>query len=262
MPYEDIMFVKSSGVAKITINRPDTFNSFRTLTLQEMKEAVGDAAGDGEIGVIVITGAGGKAFCAGGDINEMRDLNPDDGRAFLKILLGLFMEIRSAPKPVITSIDGYCLGGGNEINLVCDMTIATERSVFGQVGPTVGSIPVLAGTQMLPRLVGDKKAKEIIFLCERYSARQAMEMGWINKVVNDGELEKETSAWCDRILAMSPQSLRIAKVSLNYESDHLYSSFMHGIEMLSGTYGSDELVEGMSAFLEKRKPDFGKFRKK
>jgi 1,4-dihydroxy-2-naphthoyl-CoA synthase len=191
----------------------------------------------------------------------MRALTPHTGRIFVSKLFRMFAIIRSAPKPVIAAVDGYCLGGGNEINLVCDLSRATERSKFGQVGPTVGSTPVLAGTQMLPRLVGDKKAKEIIFLCNRYSAREAAEMGWINKVVPDGELEKETDAMCGRILEMSPQSIRISKISMNYESDLLYASYMHGIEMLAATYGSDELVEGMSAFLEKRKPDFNKFRK-
>ncbi len=260
MVYEDILYDKKEGIAKVTINRPKVFNSFRTRTLEEMLEAVEDAANDGTIGVIVITGAGGKAFCSGGDIGEMRELAPGDGRVFLLKLFRLFTVIRTAPKPVIASVEGYCLGGGNEINVVCDLSIATESSRFGQVGPTVGSIPVLAGTQLLPRLTGDKKAKEIIFLCQRYSAQEAKEMGWINRVVPDGELEKETEAWCKRILEMSPQSIRISKLSMNYESDHLYSSYMHGIEILASTYGGPELVEGMTAFLEKRKPDFGQFR--
>lgn len=261
MAYEDIIFEKKDGVAKVIINRPKVFNSFRTQTLDEMIEALQDASDDAAVGVIVISAAGGKAFCSGGDINEMRELTPVTGRVFVLKLFRMFTIIRQTPKPVIAAIDGYCLGGGNEINLVCDMTIATERSIFGQVGPTVGSTPVLAGTQLLPRLVGDKKAKEIIFLCNRYPAREAQEMGWINKVVPDGELEVETEAWCKRILEMSPQSLRISKTSMNFESDLLYSSYMHGIELLAGTYGSDELVEGMTAFLEKRKPDFNKFRK-
>jgi len=261
MAYEDILYEKKDGVAKIIINRPEVFNSFRTKTLEEMTEAVRDASEDGRIGVIVITGAGGKAFCSGGDIKEMLELTPATGRIFVTKLFHLFGLIKQATKPVIAAVDGYCLGGGNEINIVCDMTIATERSLFGQVGPTVGSTPVLAGTQILPRLVGDKKAREIIFLCRRYTAREALEMGWINKVVPDDRLEAETDEWCNRILEMSPQSLRISKISLNYESDQLHSSFMHGIEMLSATYGSDELKEGMSAFLEKRKPDFGQFRK-
>jgi dihydroxynaphthoic acid synthetase len=261
MAYEDILYEKKDRVAKVTINRPTVFNAFRERTLDEMAAALQDAADDGAVGVIVITGAGGKAFCSGGDVADMRELTPHTGRIFVTKLFRMFTIVRSAPKPVIAAVDGYCLGGGNEINLVCDLSVATERSKFGQVGPTVGSTPVLAGTQLLPRLVGDKKAKEIIFLCQRYTAREALEMGWINKVVPDGELERETDAMCHRILEMSPQSIRISKVSMNYESDQLYSSYMHGIEMLAATYGSAELVEGMSAFLEKRKPDFNKFRK-
>jgi len=261
MAYEDILYEKSDNVAKITINRPKVFNSFRTQTLEELTEAMKDAGDDSTVGVIVLTGSGGKAFCSGGDISEMVDLTPATGRIFVMKLFNFFSVIRSAPKPVLCAVDGYCLGGGNEINVTCDMTIATESSKFGQVGPSVGSIPVLAGTQQLPRLVGDKKAKEIIFLCKRYTAREAKEMGWINEVVPDGKLGEGIDEWTSRMLEMSPQSLRVAKISLNYESDQLYSSFMHGIEMLSSTYGSDELREGMNAFLEKRKPDFNQFRK-
>jgi dihydroxynaphthoic acid synthetase len=235
-------------------------NSFRRITLAELHEAIADAAADNAIGVIALTGAGGRAFCSGGDIAEMRDLGRADGREFLYQFLNLFQLIRRAPKPVIAGVDGYCLGGGNEINLVCDLTLATEKSVFGQVGPTVGSIPLLAGSQLLPRNVGDKRAKEIIFLCQRYPAREALAMGWINKVVPDGALEPELNAWCERILAMSPQAIRLAKLSLNFESDAIFPSFTHGIEMLSMTYGGDELREGMNAFMEKRKPDFMKFR--
>jgi 1,4-dihydroxy-2-naphthoyl-CoA synthase len=188
-------------------------------------------------------------------------LTPEQGRVFVGKLYRVFQIIRGAPKPVIAAVDGFCLGGGNELNVTCDLTIATEHSVFGQVGPTVGSTPVLGGTQYLPRLVGDKRAKEIMFLCQRYSANEAMEMGWINKVVPDGTLGDELKKWTDRILEMSPQSLRICKLSMNFESDMLHPSFTHGIEMLSATYGSKELKEGMTAFLEKRKPDFSKFRK-
>ncbi len=261
MAFEDIVFEKKDGVARITINRVKRMNSFRTRTLDEMREAVSDASGDGSVGVMVISGAGGKAFCSGGDVEEMRELDRASGKEFLKNFYSLFQGIRWAPQPVIAAVDGYCLGGGNEINMVCDMTIATENSVFGQVGPTVGSIPVLAGSQYLPRNVGDKKAKEIIFLCRRYSAQEAKDMGWINQVVPDGTLEENVNEWCGRILEMSPQSLRIAKLSINFESDLLYPSFTHGMELLSMTYGSEELDEGMSAFLEKRKPDFMKFRK-
>jgi dihydroxynaphthoic acid synthetase len=261
MAFEDIICESKEGVARIAINRVKSFNSFRSLTLEELLKAFEDASNDGSIGVIVLSGAGGKSFCSGGDVAEMRDLTPETGRVFLLKLFKVFQQIRCAPKPVIAAVNGYCLGGGNEINMVCDLTLASEKSVFGQVGPTVGSIPVLAGTQFLPRNVRDKKAKEIIFLCQRYTAREAMEMGWVNKVVPDDKFEEEVQAWCDRILEMSPQSLRVAKLSLNFESDQLQPSFTHGIELLASTYGSAELKEGMSAFLEKKKPNFKQFRK-
>ena len=260
--YEDIIYQKEDDVARIKINRPKMMNSFRMQTLNEMLEAMLDAANDKSIGVIVISAEGGRAFCSGGDISEMRELTFDTGRIFVTKLYQVFQAIRWAPKPVIAAVDGYCLGGGNELNMVCDLSIATERSVFGQVGPTVGSTPVLAGTQYLPRNVGDKRAKEIIFLCQRYPAKDAQAMGWINKVVPDGTLDEAVKEWTDRILSMSPQALRISKISLNFESDLLNPSFMHGVEMLCSTYGSDELKEGMTAFLEKRKPDFAKFRKR
>jgi len=261
MAYEDIIYEKKDGVATIVINRPERMNAFRRKTLVEMKEAVDDLSNDRRVGVAVIRGAGDRAFCSGGDIEDMRDLDPLSGKAFLTTFFDLFKSIRWAPQPVMAAVDGYCLGGGNEINMVCDLTIATERSVFGQVGPSVGSIPVLAGSQYLPRNVGDKKAKEIIFLCRRYTAAEAKQMGWINEAVEDGKLDEAVDEWCGRILEMSPQSLRIAKLSINFESDMVYPSFTHAIELLSSLYGSEELVEGMNAFLEKRKPDFMQFRK-
>lgn len=261
MSYEDIIYEKNDNVARVTLNRPHVMNSFRSKTLEEMHEALEDASRDNEMGVIVLTAAGGKAFCSGGDIDEMSKLTPESGRVFVTKLWDIFKAIRWAPKPVIAAVDGYCLGGGNELNMACDLTMATEKSKFGQVGPSVGSVPVLGGTQYLPRCVGDKRAKEIIFLCRRYSAEEARGMGWVNKVVPDGKLEENLREWTDRILRMSPQSLRISKIALNFGSDLLLPAFTHGIEMLCATYGSDEMREGMNAFLEKRKPDFNKFRK-
>jgi dihydroxynaphthoic acid synthetase len=259
--YEDIIYEKKEGVGIITINRPDVLNAFRTKTIDEMTSALLDAAEDGRIGVIVIRGAGGKAFCVGGDIKEMRDLNRESGRVFLNKFLNFLLSIRKAPKPVIAAVDGYCLGGGNEINITCDLTIATKKSVFGQVGPMVGSVPVITGTQLLPRILGEKKARELVFLCYRYSAEEAERLGWVNKVVEDGTLDKAVDEWCKRILELSPQALRIAKLSFNFESDLLYPSFQHAVELLSSIYETEEFKEGMTAFLEKRKPDFNRFRR-
>ncbi len=261
MEFEDITYEKKDGVARIMINRPKVFNAFRSKTLDELAFAFDDASNDDSIGVVVLTGAGEKAFCAGGDISEMGELSPSAGRKFLGKCLKVSTAIRNCSKPVIAMVRGYCLGGGHEIHLMCDITIAAENAQFGQTGPSVGSVPIWGGTQMLPRVVGEKKAREIIFLCRRYSAREAAEMGLVNKVVPADKLEEETAEWCTRILEMSPQSLSAAKVSLNFESDLLYPSFVHGAEMLRLIYGTEEIKEGMNAFLEKRRPEFKKFRK-
>lgn len=261
MQYEDILYEKSNGVATLTINRPKSLNCFRSKTIEELTDALQDASNDGTIGVIVLRGAGEKAFCVGGDIEEMKDLNYKTGRIFINKFLNFLLLIKRAPKPVICAVKGYCLGGGNEINVTCDLTIATEDSKFGQVGPKVGSIPIIAGTQFLPRIVGEKRAREIVFLCEQYTAREALEMGWINKVVPRERFEEELRAWCDRILELSPQALRIAKLSFNFEGDALYPSFNHAVELICSVYETGEIKEGMTAFLEKRKPDFGRFRK-
>ncbi len=261
MPYEDILYAKAAGVATITINRPAVLNCFRSQTVREMTEAVEDAAHDPGVGVIVVTGAGEKAFCVGGDIAEMRDLTPATGRIFLEQFTRLLWAIREAPKPVIAAVRGYCLGGGNELNLACDLTLATTTAVFGQVGPTVGSAPVFGGTQFLPRLVGEKRAREIIFLCRRYSAEEALHMGWINAAVPPAEFDAALQSWTDRVLELSPAALRVAKASLNYESNALRGSFSLALELLTALYGTAEFREGMGAFLEKRKPDFAQFRR-
>lgn len=261
MGYEDIIYERKDGVATITINRPEVLNAFRTKTIEEMTEAVMDAAQDRSIGVIVIKGAGGKAFCVGGDIKEMRELTKETGRIFLNRFLNLLLNIRKAPKPVIAGVDGYCLGGGNEINITCDLTVATRKSVFGQVGPVVGSVPVVTGTQLLPRIIGEKKAREMVFLCLRYSAEEAEKLGLVNRVVDDGRLDEALDEWCRRILELSPQALRLAKLSFNFESDLLYPSLQHGIELLASLYETEEYKEGMTAFLEKRKANFDRFRR-
>ncbi|MGB9880514.1 MAG: enoyl-CoA hydratase-related protein [Anaerolineae bacterium] len=261
MSYTDILYEKSAGVATITINRPQVLNAFRTQTILEMTQVLEDASRDRSIGVIVITGAGKRAFCVGGDITEMRDLTPESGRFFLRRFTDLLWRIRQAPVPVIAAVRGYCLGGGNEINVACDLTLAAENAIFGQVGPTVGSAPIFGGTQFLPSIVGEKRAREIIFLCQRYSAAEAERFGWCNKVVPEVQFETELQAWTSRILELSPQALRVSKLSLNYASDWQYGSFNVAIEMLAAIYGTEEYHEGMTAFLEKRKPDFNRFRR-
>ncbi|GBD04087.1 1,4-dihydroxy-2-naphthoyl-CoA synthase [bacterium HR19] len=261
MQFEDIIYQKDKGIATLIINRPEVLNAFRTKTIEELSSALEDAGNDRKVGVIVIKGAGEKAFCVGGDIQEMKNFDYWSGRNFLLKFLNFLLLIRKVPKPVICAVKGYCLGGGNEINISCDLTIATEDSIFGQVGPKVGSVPVIGGTQFLPRIVGEKKAREMVFLCNQYSAYEALQMGLINKVVPREKFDEEVNLWCQRILELSPQALRIAKLSFNFESDQLYPSFLHAVEILSQIYDTEEFKEGMNSFLEKRKPDFSKFRR-
>ena len=261
MDFKDVIYEVKGGIAKITINRPERHNAFRSQTLDELTLAFEAAEEDGTVGVIILTGAGDRAFCAGGDISEMGALDPQVGRKFLGKCLKLSNTMRSLSKPIIAAVNGYCLGGGHELNAMCDLSIASENAEFGQTGPSVGSAPVWGGTQMLPRLVGEKKARELAFLCYRYSAEEACKMGLCNKVVPREKLMDAAEEWANRILDMSPQSIKITRTSMNFESDLLYSSFTHGREMLALIYGSEELTEGMSSFEEKRKPDFRRFRK-
>lgn len=256
----DVLFRLEAGVATITINRPEVYNAFRNQTLDELTDAFEQANRDEAAGVIVLTGAGGRAFCTGGDVKEEDSFDPVRGRAHHRRLLRLAEAIRNGGKPVIAAVRGYCLGGGNSLALLCDLTIATESSRFGQVGPKMGSSPLWWSTQLLPRLVGEKRAREIVFLCRQYTAAEAERMGWVNRVVPDEQLENEVSAWVAELLAMSPQALRLAKLSLNAESDQLWPAVTHGLGLLAFAHGTAEFHEGTRAFLEKRKPDWRPFR--
>ncbi len=258
---QDVAYDKRAGVARIAIDRPEVYNAFRNQTLDELTECFEDANRDESVGVIVLTGAGPKAFCTGGDVKEEDSLDPVKGRAHHRRLLRLAEAIRNGGKPVIAAVRGYCLGGGNSLMLLCDLTIATESSRFGQVGPKMGSSPLWWSTQLLPRLVGEKRAREIVFLCRQYSAAEAQQMGWINRVVADADLEAEVDRWCQELLAKSPQALRLAKMSLNFESDQLWASVVHGLGLLAFAHGTPEFHEGTQAFLEKRPPDWSRFRR-
>lgn len=261
MEYQDVLYEVNKGVATITINRPKVHNAFTLRTLDELIDAFKRAEVDREVGVIVLTGAGGKAFCSGGDVKMEDESDSSGARSLSRRSIDLSMLMRSCGKPTIAAVRGWCIGGGNELNILCDLTIATEESKFGQVGPTMGSVPIWWGTQMLPSMVGDKRAKEIVMLCQRYTAKEAEAMGWINKVVPDAELETAVREWCDRLLGMSPQALAVAKLSLNHESDQRWPSVLHGYQMISFIHGTEEFHEGTSAFLEKRKPNFGQYRR-
>lgn len=257
--YEEILYEVKGGVAWVTINRPEVLNAFREQTLDELIHALRSTRNDPSIACAVISGAG-RAFSAGGDFHAMMRLNRASSCHWNDRMLGLAMTIRGLPIPVIGMVQGACMGGGNELALWCDLIIAADDAVFGQTGATVGACPTVGATQYLPRLIGDRLAKEMIFLARKFNAEEALRFGLINKVVPKAELRKATEEWCERIKGHSAQTLRATKKSLNFESDELYASWQHGMELLAEIWGSEESLEGMRAFLEKRKPDFNKFR--
>lgn len=259
--YEDILFERTEdGVAKISINRPEVHNAFRPKTVMELKEAFDIARDDSKIGVVILTGVGGKAFCSGGDqkVRGEGGYVGGDGLPRLNVL-DLQKQIRSLPKPVIAMVAGYAIGGGHVLHVVCDLTIAAENARFGQTGPRVGSFDGGLGSSYLSRIIGQKKAREIWFLCRQYDAQQAMEMGLVNTVVPLDQLETETLKWCREILELSPMALRFLKASMNADCDGQI-----GLLDLAGNatllyYLSEEGREGKNAFIEKRAPDFSKF---
>jgi 2-ketocyclohexanecarboxyl-CoA hydrolase len=261
MAFEDILYEKRDGIATITINRPTVLNAFRAETVEEMLLAMRDAEGDRDIGVIVLAGAGDRAFCAGGDNSSRASTSGKEGGYGGRGLVGLPIEelhsaIRDSRKPVIAKVQGYAIGGGNVLATVCDLTIASEKAQFGQVGPRVGSVDPGWGTAYLSRLVGEKRAREIWFLCRRYTAAEAFQMGLVNKVVPADQLDGEVRAWCREILALSPSAIAIAKRSFNADSENIRGIGALGFEALALYYDTDEAKEGTTAFLEKRPPDF------
>ncbi|MBM08446.1 MAG: 1,4-dihydroxy-2-naphthoyl-CoA synthase [Magnetovibrio sp.] len=264
MKYEDILYDENSGVATITINRPTKYNAFRSETVEELIHAFNQAGWNKHIGVIVLTGSGDKAFCTGGDQSTHSDEETGSGYGIGRGTLGMPIEelqtvIRDVPKPVIARIQGYAIGGGNVLALLCDMTIASENAQFGQVGPKVGSVDPGFGTALLAQTVGEKKAREMWYMCRRYSAQEAVEMGLCNKVVPHEELDNEIKAWCSEIMEKSPTALAIAKRSFNASTEHIRGIGSMGMQSVAMYYESDESKEGVNAFLEKRKPNFRKY---
>lgn len=260
--YNEIIFEYFNGIAKITINRPRYRNAFTPLTIKEMGEALTYCRESQDISVVVLTGAGDKAFCAGGDMNVKGrgGYVGNDGVPRLNVL-DVQKQIRTLPKPVIAMVNGYAIGGGHVLHLMCDLTIAAETALFGQTGPRVGSFDAGFGASYLARIVGQKKAREIWFLCRKYTAAEAERMGMVNKVVPYDKLEDEVVAWAEEMMQHSPLALRMIKAGLNAELDG-----QAGIQQLAGDatmlyYMLDEAHEGGNAFLEKRKPDFKKFPK-
>ena len=266
MKYNDILYTERSGMATITINRPEKYNAFRAKTVEELIDAFNRAGWNKEIGVIVLTGAGDKAFCTGGDQSEHNNYETGTGYGHGRGTLGMPVEelqtvIRDVPKPVIARVQGFAIGGGNVLALLCDMTIASENAQFGQVGPKVGSVDPGFGTALLAQTVGEKKAREIWYMCRRYSAQEAQEMGLCNKVVPHSELDNEVSAWCTEIMEKSPTALAIAKRSFNASTEYIRGIGAMGMQSVAMYYESDESKEGENAFLEKRKPEFRKYTK-
>src|SRR5512147_1582281 len=260
--YRDILYDKWDGIAKLTINRPEVRNAFRPQTLFDLQHAFLDAREDLTIGVIILTGAGNEAFCSGGDqrIRGEQGYVGADKVPRLNVL-DLQKQIRSLPKPVVAMVAGYAIGGGHVLHVVCDLTIAAENARFGQTGPKVGSFDGGFGASYLARIVGQKKAREIWYLCDQYDAQDALAMGLVNKVVPLEQLEATTIEWCHKIMAKSPLAIRMLKVSFNAELDG-----QAGIQELAGNatllyYLSAEAQEGRNAFLEKRDPDWDKFPK-
>ena len=261
--YTDIIFEKAEeGIAKITINRPEVRNAFRPETVKEMQRAFDDARDDETIGVIILTGAGKDAFCSGGDQRVRGTGGYVGGDKVPRLnVLDLQRQIRTLPKPVVAMVAGYAIGGGHVLHMICDLTIAADNARFGQTGPRVGSFDGGYGASYMARIVGQKKAREIWFLCRQYDAQQALEMGLVNTVVPYEQLEAETVQWCREMLANSPIALRCLKAALNADCDG-----QAGLQELAGNatllfYLSEEGQEGKNAYLEKRKPDFKKFRR-
>ena len=258
--YDDIWYDTIDGIAKITINRPHVRNAFRPRTLFELSHAFNVARDDPRVGVVILTGAGTEAFCSGGDQKVRGDDGYRDERGIGRLnVLDLQIQIRRTPKPVIAMVAGYAIGGGHVLHIVCDLTIAADNARFGQTGPRVGSFDGGYGSGLLARIVGQKKAREIWFVCEQYDAQQALEMGLVNKVVALERLEEETLAWARKMLQHSPLALRMIKAGMNAADDGLA-----GIQQLAGDatllyYLSEEAQEGRDAYVQKRKPDFARF---
>jgi len=257
--YTDILYEKKDGVAWITINRPEVRNAFRTRTVEELTDAFVGARWDTSVGVAVLTGAGDKAFCAGGDHKERGEggyaasQRPMDVEA-------LHNAIRHIPKPVIAMVNGFAIGGGHVLHVLCDLSVAADTAIFGQTGPRVGSVDAGHGTGYLARVVGEKKAREIWYLCRQYSAQDALAMGLVNKVVPLKDLRTEVEQWCAELLQKSPTALALAKQSFNIDSEPRAGVAQFAHTALGLYYQTPEAMEGRNAFVEKRPVDFRKFR--
>lgn len=256
MKFQDILYEVTDRVATITINRPEVLNAFRLQTIEEMIQAFDAADADPGVRVVVLTGAGERAFSTGGDVEMENEFDGDAGRHVGRSLIRLAEAIRGTGKPVIAKVRGWCVGGGNELNLLCDLSAATKTARFAHTDARLGNSPIWYATQLLPLHMSDKRAREVVMLGKTYSAEDAERMGWINEAVDDDKLDATVHDWCLRLVASSPQSLRLSKVSMNLLSDHMLHSVRQGFETLAYIHETKEFHEGTAAFLEKRPPRF------
>lgn len=252
----DVSYVEAAGVATITIERPHVHNAFREQTMHELIAAFDRADAAPEVGVVVLTGAGDQAFSTGGDVSWEDAFDPAQGRHTARLLVRLAEAVRGTGKPVIAKIRGWCVGGGNELALFCDLAVAADSARFAHTDSLLGNSPIWYATQLMPRLVGARRAREILMLGEHYTAVEAVSMGWINRAVPDEDLDGFVDDWCRRLLARSPQALRLTKVSLEGDADLAAPSVRQGFAALTYFYGTEEFHEGTTAFLERRPPRF------
>jgi 2-ketocyclohexanecarboxyl-CoA hydrolase len=251
--YKDILYDVTDGAATITINRPERMNALAPNSYEELIDALEQAAWDESVGVIVLTGAGNKAFCIGGD--NASGKSERRGRGIIGVPIEyIHTLLRDAPKPAIARVNGYAIGGGNVLATLCDMTIAAQSAQFGQVGPKVGSVDPGFGTAYLARVIGEKKAREMWYMCRRYTADEALAMGLVNAVVPDAELDAEVRKWCDELMQRSPIALAIAKRSFNADTEHIRGIALSGFEAVKLYYDTDEAKEMSAAFKERRPP--------
>ncbi|MDH3249862.1 MAG: enoyl-CoA hydratase-related protein [Acidimicrobiia bacterium] len=259
--YGEISYEVRDNVAWLTIERPEVKNAFREQTLDEIAEAANSTREDPTIAALVISGSGG-AFSAGGDFHAMMKLNKANSYMWNDRMMKVAMTLRNLPIPVIAMVEGPCVGGGHELMLWCDLVITADDATFGQTGARVGACPTVGATQYIAKLIGERRAKEMIFLCKTYTGKEAAEIGLANISVPREELRSKVEEVCRQIVGYSSATIRATKVSLNFDSDALYPSWQHGMELLANIWGTDESLEGMNAFLEKRKPNFQQFRER
>jgi 2-ketocyclohexanecarboxyl-CoA hydrolase len=258
---QDILLERRDLVGWVTFNRPDRFNAFDYDSFGQLADVVEELGHDPKIGVIVLTGAGDKSFCAGGYLGDLTHFNAVDARKLYDLSQRCFQALRRAPQPVIAAVNGFAIGGGNELVICSDLAIASEHARFGQAGPRIGSSPIFGGNNLLALTIGEKKAREVCYMCRQYSAQEALAMGWINKVVPHSQLQQEVQAWCEELLDKAPGYLELTKMASNVWWDMTTPTMELSKQVLLRMAGGAQMTEGASAFMQKRTPDFRQFRK-